>query len=63
MLSTIVRLADAIQGHAGRSLASTYEHFDLKKLGEGVAITPAGEKSKRQINPNLAIAVDGPSVG
>ena len=39
-------LADAIQGHAGRSVASTYRHFDLRKLAEGVAAIPVpGEKS------------------
>jgi integrase len=44
-------LADAIQGHAGRSVASTYRHFDLKKLAEGVAAIPVpGEKSNHQID-------------
>ena len=40
-------LADAIQGHAGHSVASTYRHFDLKKLAEGVAAIPVpAEKNK-----------------
>jgi hypothetical protein len=44
-------LADAIQGHAGRSVASIYRHFDLKKLAEGVASIPVpGEKPNHQIN-------------
>jgi hypothetical protein len=29
-------LADAIQGHAGRSVASNYRHFDLETLAKGV---------------------------
>ena len=46
-----IRLADAIQGHAGSSVASTYRHFDLKKLAEGVAAVPVpGEKSNQQIH-------------
>jgi hypothetical protein len=44
-------LADAIQGHAGHSVASIYRHFDLKKLAEGVAAIPVpGEKSSQQID-------------
>jgi hypothetical protein len=44
-------LADAIQGHAGRSVASIYRHFDLKKLAKGVASIPVpGEKPNHQIN-------------
>jgi integrase len=44
-------LADAIQGHAGRSVASTYRHFDLKKLAEGVASIPVpAEKPDHHIN-------------
>jgi integrase len=43
-------LADAIQGHAGRSVASTYRHFDLKKLAEGVAAIPIpSEKTGAEI--------------
>jgi integrase len=30
-------LADAVQGHAGRSVAATYRHFDLKTLAREVA--------------------------
>jgi hypothetical protein len=56
-LSTIVRLADAIQGHAGHSVASTYRHFDLETLAKGVASIPVpGEKSSPQINADVAIA-------
>jgi integrase len=33
-------LADAVQGHAGRSVASTYRHFDLKTLADAVAKIP-----------------------
>jgi integrase len=44
-------LADAIQGHAGHSVASIYRHFDLKKLAEGVASIPVpGDKSNHQID-------------
>jgi integrase len=44
-------LANAIQGHAGRSVASTYRHFDLKKLAEGVASIPVpGENIGHQIH-------------
>ena len=50
-------LADAIQGHAGRSVASIYRHFDLKKLAEGVASIPVpGDKSNHQIDADSAIA-------
>jgi hypothetical protein len=50
-------LADAIQGHAGHSVASSYRHFDLKKLAKGVAAIPVpGEKSSHQIDADLAIA-------
>jgi hypothetical protein len=42
-------LADAIQGHAGHSVASTYRRFDLEKLAKGVAAIPVpGEKSNHQ---------------
>ena len=34
------RLADAIQGHAGRSVAATYRHFDLKTLAQAIAAIP-----------------------
>jgi hypothetical protein len=51
MLSTIFRLADAIQGHAGRSVASTYRRLDLETLAKGVAAIPVpGEKSSQQID-------------
>jgi hypothetical protein len=44
-------LADAIQGHAGSSVASTYRHFDLETLAKGVAAIPVpGEKSSQQID-------------
>ena len=44
-------LADAIQGHAGHSVASTYRHFDLETLAKGVASIPVpGEKSNHQIH-------------
>ena len=44
-------LADAIQGHAGSSVASTYRHFDLETLAKGVASIPVpGEKSVHQIH-------------
>lgn len=44
-------LADAIQGHAGHSVASTYRHFDLETLARGVASIPVpGEKSNHQID-------------
>ncbi|CAJ0892658.1 hypothetical protein AMST5_04238 [freshwater sediment metagenome] len=33
-------VADAIQGHAGRTVASTYRHFDLKTLADEVAKIP-----------------------
>jgi integrase len=50
-------LADAIQGHAGHSVASTYRHFDLKKLAEGVAAIPVpGEKSDHQTDAGSRIA-------
>jgi hypothetical protein len=44
-------LADAIQGHTGHSVASTYRHFDLETLARGVAAIPVpGEKSSHQIH-------------
>jgi hypothetical protein len=50
-------LADAIQGHAGRSVASTYRHFDLETLARGVAAIPVpGEKSDHQTDADPAIA-------
>jgi len=50
-------LADAIQGHAGRSVASTYRHFDLETLAKGIASIPVpGEKSDHQIDADSAIA-------
>ena len=49
MLSTILRLAEAIQGHTGPSDASTYRHFDLETLARGVAAIPVpGENSSHQ---------------
>jgi len=46
-----IRLADAIQGHAGSSVASTYRHFDLETLARGVASIPVPwEKSNHQID-------------
>ena len=33
-------LADAIQGHADRSVAATYRHFDLKTLTRAIAVIP-----------------------
>ena len=33
-------LADAIQGHAGRSVAARYRHFDLKTLARAIAAIP-----------------------
>jgi hypothetical protein len=49
--SPLIRLADAIQGHAGRSVASTYRHFDLKTLARGVAAHPVpGETPSHQIH-------------
>jgi hypothetical protein len=51
MLSTIFRLADAIQGHAGHSVASIYRYFDLGTLARGVAAIPVlDEKSNHQID-------------
>jgi hypothetical protein len=50
-------LADAIQGHAGHSVASTYRHFDLETLAKGIATIPVpGEKSSSQIHAVSAIA-------
>jgi hypothetical protein len=44
-------LADAIQGHAGHSVASTYRHFDLETLAKGVAAIPVpGETPSHQIH-------------
>jgi integrase len=44
-------LADAIQGHAGHSVASIYRHFDLETLAKGIAAIPVpGEKSNHQID-------------
>jgi integrase len=48
-------LADAIQGHAGHSAASTYRHFDLETLARGVASIPVpGEQSNQQIDADVA---------
>jgi len=45
-------LADAIQGHAGRSVASTYRHFDLETLEKGIAAIPVpGEKCHHRVQP------------
>jgi hypothetical protein len=50
-------LADAIQGHAGHSVASTYRHFDLETLARGVAAIPVpGEKSDLRMDADSAIA-------
>ena len=41
--------AAALQGHAGRSVASTYRHFDLKTLAREVARIPVPlEKSRAE---------------
>ncbi len=57
-------LADAIQGHAGRSVASTYRHFDLETLAKGVASIPVpGEKSSLQSTPDATIAGHPEPVG
>jgi hypothetical protein len=49
-----IRLADAIQGHAGHSVASTYRHFDLETLAKGVASIPVpGEKSSQGIHDKV----------
>jgi integrase len=57
-------LADAIQGHAGHSVASTYRHFDLETLAKGVASIPVpGEKSDHQTKADSAIAVYDRPVG
>jgi hypothetical protein len=50
-------LADAIQGHAGHSVASIYRHFDLETLAKGIASIPVpGEKSNHRIDADSAIA-------
>ena len=50
-------LADAIQGHAGHSVASTYRRFDSETLAKGVAAIPVpGEKTDHQTDANSAIA-------
>jgi integrase len=57
-------LADAIQGHAGHSVASTYRHFDLETLAKGIASIPVpGEKPIHQIDADLAIAGHREPVG
>jgi len=59
-------LADAIQGHAGHSVASTYRHFDLETLAKAVAAIPVpGEKSQspNQTKADLAIADHREPVG
>jgi hypothetical protein len=57
-------LADAIQGHAGSSVASTYRHFDLETLAKGVAAIPVpGENPSDQIHAFLAIPGRLPPVG
>ena len=57
-------LADAIQGHAGHSIASTYRHFDLETLAKGIASIPVPrEKSSPQINADVAIAGHREPVG
>jgi hypothetical protein len=57
-------LADAIQGHAGRSVASTYRHFDLETLEKGIAAIPVpAEKSDHQTDADLAIADHREPVG
>jgi hypothetical protein len=56
-------LADAIQGHVGSSVASTYRHFDLETLAKGIAAIPVpGEKSDHRMNADLAIADHQPPV-
>ena len=44
-------LADAIQGHAGHSVASTYRHFDLETLAKGVASIPVPGESTQSPKP------------
>ena len=57
-------LADAIQGHAGRSVASTYRHFDLETLATGVAAIPVpGEQSNRQSDADAPISIPDPVIG
>jgi integrase len=57
-------LADAIQGHAGHSVASTYRHFDLETLAKGVASIPVpGDKSDHQIDADSAISIHDLTVG
>jgi integrase len=57
-------LADAIQGHAGHSVASVYRHFDLETLAKGVASIPVpGEKSVHRIDAASAIADHREPVG
>ncbi len=57
-------LADAIHGHAGHSVASTYRHFDLETLAKGVAAIPVpGEKSSLQSSPEATIAGHPEPVG
>ena len=59
-----IRLADAIQGHAGRSVASTYRHFDLETLAKGIAAIPVpAEKSSHKIDADVAIAIHDLPVG
>jgi integrase len=33
-------MADAIQGHAGKTVASRYRHFDIKSIADAVALLP-----------------------
>jgi hypothetical protein len=57
MLSTDFRLADAIQGHAGYSVASTYRHFDLETLAKCVTAIPVpSEGTGEKIHGHPAIA-------
>ena len=57
-------LADAIQGHAGSSVASTYRHFDLETLAKGVAAIPVpAEKSEYQTKADAPIAIHDLPVG
>ncbi|HEY8035373.1 MAG TPA: hypothetical protein VIF37_07280 [Methylobacter sp.] len=53
-----------IQGHAGRSVASSYRHFDLEKLAKGVTSIPVpGKKSSRQARAVSAMTGHEPVIG
>jgi len=50
-------LADAIQGHAGHSVPSTYRHFDLETLARGVTAIPVpAESPNHQIHAGSRVA-------